>query len=125
MKLLREDVVEDAPALELQDGTCAAADCVDDIECNCSGCCRAFRAYITRHELAQHGYTAGCPSCLNVSIYDSKKWVDHTEACRNRMEALMSDEKKLRVTGRLDEYAAALREAMIAGALVPVGEIVT
>ena len=52
----------------------------------------ARRVYITRRNLEQHGYTAGCPACELTRTGTRTPGLNHSEACRLRMErALASD----------------------------------
>ena len=52
----------------------------------------ARRVYITRRNLEQHGYTAGCPACEQTRTGMRTPGLNHSEACRIRMEkALASD----------------------------------
>ena len=52
----------------------------------------ARRVYITRRNLEQHGYTAGCPACEQTRTGMRAPGLNHSEACRLRMErALASD----------------------------------
>ena len=61
------------------------------------------RARITREELAEHGYTEGCPACASAAVGGSRNGA-HSEACRQRMEALMSGDKLERVKSRMNQF---------------------
>ena len=48
--------------------------------------------YITRKNLETHGFTAGCPACDNTRLGRRSGGILHTDACRKRMEATLSQD---------------------------------
>ena len=53
---------------------------------------RRFR--INKSDLETHGYTAGCPGCISAQADDGIRRGGHTEACRLRIEGVISDGRK-------------------------------
>ena len=53
---------------------------------------QARRVYISRQDLAEHGFTPGCPKCQNLASGLKAQGRNHNEECRTRLEA------KLRAT---------------------------
>eukprot|EP00435_Cladocopium_sp_Y103_P012181 s2981_g3.t1 len=51
------------------------------------------RLYITKRDLDKYGYTAGCVACDAARIGKRSTGVQHTPACRERMERLLQSEK--------------------------------
>jgi hypothetical protein len=47
------------------------------------------RVYITKKNLKEHGYTAGCPACDSTKAGHRGSGVAHTEECRTRLEAAL------------------------------------
>lgn len=59
--------------------------------------------YITRKNLETHGFTAGCPACDNTRLGRRSGGILHTDACRKRMEATLSQDPEAQ-----DRYERAL-----------------
>ena len=47
------------------------------------------RMYIRKRDVLEHGMTEGCPGCN--AIKNNKKSMNHTDACRQRIEAKISE----------------------------------
>lgn len=62
------------------------------------------RASITKDELRRFGYTAGCPGCLTAQLDDGLRRAPHNAACRLRMEALMSEDKRDRASKIINQW---------------------
>ena len=60
---------------------------------------RRFR--INKSDLEEHGYTAGCPGCISAQANDGIRRGGHTEACRLRIEGVISSGRKDREQQRM------------------------
>ena len=75
------------------------------------------RAKLQPQDFERHGFTVGCPGCEKIKLKSSKR-MNHTEACRKRMEEQLekTPEGQVRVNrakDRLDTKVAEIGQAEI------------